>query len=64
MPIIDLEDVVGVIEGDGKVRCSECIDKIEDYWEKNFDVEKDEQITSEDLEEPKIYICDYCNKKL
>jgi len=64
MPIIDLDDVVCVIESDGKVRCSECIDEIKDYWEEKFDIDTDKQITSEDLQEPKIYICDYCNKKL
>ena len=65
MPIIDLEGVVGVIESDGNVRCSECIDQIEDYWEKKFDPERDETITETDIENAeKIYICDYCNQRL
>jgi hypothetical protein len=64
MPVIDLENVVGVLESDGKVRCSDCIDQMEEYWEKTFDPGKDQQKIDDDLADAKLYICDYCNEKL
>ncbi|MBA7692912.1 hypothetical protein ES703_101485 [subsurface metagenome] len=65
MGVIDLTEMLGVLEADGNVRCSKCIDQIEDYWTKSFSSKDDEVLTASDIEDgEKIYICDYCNEKL
>ena len=60
MPVYTIDDIVGVIEPSGAVRCSDCIN-----WTDDGVGEKDKPITEDDLQDgDTIYICDYCHKKL
>ena len=63
MPVIDLTQVLAVIEGDGSVRCINCIEG-QDYW-KGERPKEEILVTKDDIENPKtLYICDYCEREL
>ena len=60
MPVYELEDVYGIVENDGKVKCTNCVED----WTKDFDHEKDKLITDDQAKSGEnLYVCDYCGKQ-
>ena len=60
MPTYDKENICGMVENWGKVKCSDCMEDA-DY---DLAEERENFIYKSDLDGEKVYICDYCNKRL
>ncbi len=55
-----IDDLVGIYEADGSVKCRECMK--EKDWE---DLTQENIITLKDIENSdKVFYCDYCEEKL
>ena len=60
MKVREIDDLVGIYEEDGSVKCRDCM-KDED-WE---DLKQENIITLDDVENgEKFFYCDYCEEKL
>jgi hypothetical protein len=55
-----IDDLVGIYEADGSVKCRECME--EKDWE---DLTQENIITLGDIENSeRVFYCDYCEEKL
>jgi len=60
MEVREIDDLVGIYEEDGSVKCRDCM-KDED-WE---DLKQENIITLDDVKTgEKLFYCDYCEEKL
>jgi hypothetical protein len=56
----DLEDLVGIFQEDGSVKCRECME--DEDWK---GLTQESIITAEDIQDgEKLFYCDYCEEKL
>jgi len=60
MGVHEIDDLVGIYEKDGSIKCRDCM-KGKD-WK---DLKQENIITLDDMENSeKLFYCDYCEKKL
>ena len=60
MGVHEIDDLVGIYEEDGSIKCRDCM-KDED-WE---DLKQENIITLDDVKNgEKLFYCDYCEEKL
>jgi hypothetical protein len=56
----EIEDLVGIYQEDGSVKCRECMN--EEDWK---ELTEESIITGRDINEgEKLFYCDYCEEKL
>ena len=60
MKVDEIDDLVGIYEKDGSIKCKDCMEN--EDWK---DLKKENIITGDDIKDGKqLFYCDYCEEKL
>lgn len=60
MGVHEIDDLVGIYEKDGSVKCRDCME--DEDWK---DLKQEKIITEEDIKNgEELFFCDYCEKRL